>query len=260
MLPRPFVAYATHTLYVPGLVSRARVVDLGTNRGAFLDHLSTVVPDGEFHCVEANPAFIPVLRERYASAELCAVTASNQRVTLHVAANDEASSILPLSEHSGIGAVEVGSVAVEGRSMEAILSGFRGFIDVVKVDIEGAETDALLSLTPSTLERVGQFTVEFHTDPVFNFGLRKATKAAIKHVKRHGFLVLSFAVSDMDVLLINREYFGIGRIQSAIWTLSVGWRRWKEASAQRTRPLRHRIGFRRRAATARTPPTSSRPK
>jgi len=238
----PFIRVGGHTLYEPGLRDGACVVDLGANRGSFRRQLSGRIRDATFHAVEANPALLEALnRQGYASVQGCAVTAGHERVRLQVAQNDEASSILTLPESSPLGAVSVGAVEVDGRSMEEILCEIPGFIDVVKVDIEGAEAGALQTLTAPTLARVGQLSVEFHRDTIFGFDLAGETRAAIRHLERGGFVGLSFWANDMDVLLLNRSRFGVPRATALRW-------KWSLRSQHRLAATRVEFGRRRIAA------------
>lgn len=219
LLKREFGSWATHTLYEPGLMAGMAVVDLGANHGAFRRELATRVPGARFYAVEANPQLAEKL-EGYERVFSYAVTGGEQTARLHLAENDEASSLLELPEVSEVGATLTGMVEVPGRSMEAILDEIPGTLDVVKVDIEGAEIAALLSLSESTLRRIGQLTVEFHRHQVFGFDLEAATRQAISYVQQHGFLVFRFDTVDMDVLLLNRTWFGVrARCWHAIATL-----------------------------------------
>jgi hypothetical protein len=58
-------------------------------------------------------------------------------------------------------------------------------VDLLKVDVEGAEWDVLSSLTPALADRIDQITVEFHDfmDPA----LRPRTEACIAHLQALGF-------------------------------------------------------------------------
>lgn len=204
------------------------MIDLGANRGGFSSLLRAKVP-GTYHAVEANPALIQGLqRQPYASVRNCAVTGGATSVTLSVAENDEASSILSLQD-SLFNAVE--TVEVEGRRLDSLLAEFTGFIDVLKVDIEGAEIDALPKLPPEALLRIGQISVEFHCAPVFGFASAPSSSAegaardAIAGLERHGFLALAFAPHFMDVLFINRDHFSVTAQQAMLWGQIANWTR-----------------------------------
>jgi FkbM family methyltransferase len=219
-----FVCVNDHTLLRAGLAEGARVIDIGANHGGFQDALSRIIPDGSFHAIEANEALIEGLRQRYRSVCHLAVTGNDGPVKFHVAADDEASSLLPLT-NSTVSSTVI-DVDMPGRSMETILHDVPGSLDVVKVDIEGAETDALLSLSPQTLRRVGQLSVEFHHADTVCFDLKRSSKQAIAHVRRHGFIVFRFRERDMDVLFVNRSRFQVTWMQQARWQFSLTTLRW----------------------------------
>ena len=236
----PFVSInghaAGHTLLKRGLTPRICVIDIGANRGGFAAGLRGRT-HGTYHAVEANPSLVPALRmQLYDSVRHCAVAGGAGTVRLHLADNDEASSILPLDK-SSFRTDAVQDVAVNGCSLEDILSAFPGFLDVVKIDIEGAEIVALQSLSAATLSRIGQIAVEFHSADVFGFGLAASTATTISDLERSGFLALGFAPENMDVLFLNRRHFAITFHQARVWRLVA-------ASTRSLVSLRHKIARR----------------
>jgi FkbM family methyltransferase len=181
------------------------------------------IAPGAFHAIEANPALVAELQlQPFASVRCCAVAAGPGPKTLQVTENDEASSLLPL-ENGRFGVVR--TVAVDGRTLDALLADVPGSLDVVKVDIEGAEVVALQGLQPATLKRIGQISVEFHCADVFGFNLVENSTAAIKNLKAQGFLVLSFVPDRMDVLFVNREHFKITATRALRWRAQAAARR-----------------------------------
>jgi FkbM family methyltransferase len=62
-------------------------------------------------------------------------------------------------------------------------------IDILKIDIEGAEYDLLENLDINILERIDQITVEFHDflDPM----LKKRTDDLVQRIKSFGYSVIS---------------------------------------------------------------------
>ena len=242
---RPFVSINGHvdghTLWRAGLTPGICVIDIGANRGGFSSALRASTP-GTYHAVEANPELIPALDQgQFASVRHCAVTDGSARVTLYTAENDEASSILSLdgSTFDATGAVEV-----PGRSLDAVLEDFPGFLDVVKVDIEGAEMSALRTLRPETARRIGQLSVEFHCADVFGFGSDSERDAAetIGMLESRGLLPLVFAPYKMDVLFLNRQHFGVSDARAArLQRLASGIRYYvgaRHAVARRIPPAR----------------------
>jgi FkbM family methyltransferase len=233
-----FVCVNEHTLLRPGVGTGPVVVDLGANHGAFATALSALAPDAVIHGIEANPLLISGLRNGpYATVSNVAVTDHGECVRLRIADSDQGSSVVPLARRSG--ADELEAVSVPGRSLESILADIPGPLDVVKVDIEGAEVVALPALSAETLGRIGQLTVEFHHGYMFGLAVtRRETRSAISHVRRHGFAVLRFRERDIDVLLLNRARFELSRRQEWAWRVRLVRVRWAgRVSSLRARGL-----------------------
>jgi FkbM family methyltransferase len=212
------------------------VVDLGANRGRFSALLRERFP-GAYHAVEANPALISHLdRANFTSIRNCAVTATDARATLRVAANDEGSSILPLPTESVYNATEVAKVEVDGMTLPNLLTLTvpTGAIDVMKVDIEGAEVAALAMLRSDDLRRIGQISVEFHSDPEFGFDIAAQTAAAMRLLRASGFVMLDFEIGHKDVLFLNRKLNGLSKGQARYYQAQAWTRR-------RLSPLRQMI-------------------
>jgi FkbM family methyltransferase len=221
-----FVCAGDHTLFGPGLGPGANVIDLGANRGGFRDALARLIPDATFHGIEANESLIPELRRQpYRSVAHYAVAGHDGPLTFHVAEQDMASSLLPL-ERSTLAGASV-EVTVEGRSLEPLLRDYPGQLDIVKIDIEGAEVPALRSLSPETLGRIGQLSVEFHHADEFGLGLKRESKSVIRHIQRQGFVVLRFRERDRDVVMLNRARFSVTVAEEAWWRLLLTGRRWR---------------------------------
>jgi FkbM family methyltransferase len=84
----------------------------------------------------------------------------------------------------------------------------RDRIEVVKVDIEGAELPMFDYTSDNILRRVAQFTVEFH-----NFIWPEMTEHVNRiksRLRSLGFRVITFSRNDDDVLFLNQELLGIG--------------------------------------------------
>lgn len=208
-----------HSLLSAGLHPGMTVLDLGANHGRFSELLAAEYP-GSYHAIEANPDLADALDPAvFSSVKCCAVVDRSGPVTLRLAANDEASSVLRLPDQNIWNAVEVGTVRVDGVPLREILSDpmLAGGIDVLKVDIEGAEVLALPTLTPEDLRKVRQIVVEFHGGRVFGLGLARDTRRTIRILRERGFVGLDFQPSHMDMLFVNRRAFRVTRKQEALW-------------------------------------------
>ncbi|CAN5394064.1 hypothetical protein BH11PLA2_BH11PLA2_50490 [soil metagenome] len=209
-----FVTIRGHTLYLPGIPTQPVVLDLGANRGEFSREFCERF-GGTSVLVEANPVLAATLPTdgRFRSVN-AAVAVQEGPVTFHLAKNDEGSSLLPLPSQSEFNCVLSEVVTVPGRRLETMLVEMGPRIDVLKMDIEGAEVAVLASLDFSVLATVGQLTVEFHCDPVFGYGGRDAVEQLLNQFEHHGFLALDFhSQRRLDVLLINRHQHPIGGLR-----------------------------------------------
>lgn len=147
-----------HTLWRSGLYPGAIAIDLGANRGAFSKGLIE-----KYRCrsiaIEANPS---LAKQIDGSANLsvfnCAVAGTEGTLRFHLAENDEESSLYGKENNDSSNCIEVESIHLErflaSRSIEKI--------DVLKLDIEGAEIEVLASCSDRFLKSIGQITVEFH--------------------------------------------------------------------------------------------------
>jgi hypothetical protein len=84
-------------------------------------------------------------------------------------------------------------------------------VDLIKMDIEGAEIDAIASLNDDQIKRVGQWTIEFH-----NFiGMMSISdvERCVERIIRLGFRELFWSKhrNNADVLLVNKNWFPFSR-------------------------------------------------
>jgi FkbM family methyltransferase len=181
------------------------VIDGGANHGAFgrgvADQVSAVL-----HAYEPNPKLAAEIESTclYASVTQAAIGDRDGRITLNLGLHDETSSILRLPETVVYGARTAGMVDVPLVSLGSVLAQ-HPHVDILKLDIEGAETIALLSLRPGTLDNVAQISVEFHGERVFGFGLRRDVKRAMRWVESQGFVRIDFEHGHRDTLFLNRR-------------------------------------------------------
>jgi FkbM family methyltransferase len=203
-----------HTIDTSHLNSRSIIVDCGANKGGFSREMSDRF-GGEYTLAEANPLLSEMLRsEKRFRVIHCAVSDREGTIPFNIAVNDEGSSILALPTQSTIECTLQKIVEVPTRKIEAILAetGSRQ-IDLLKIDIEGAEIQVLDSISAAALETIGQITVEFHCDSLFGFGMADDVSRVIARLRGLGFLCLDFSNDRrLDVLFIN-----LGRYPLSWW-------------------------------------------
>ena len=173
------------------------IVDLGMNEGYFSYEMQR-----KFSCkvvgVEANPLLVQAI---VASDRLrplnYAVSESRGDVSFNVnPENSEASSLTAGPRTQAV------SVPCISFSDLVHTQGIRR-IDLLKVDIEGAEVEMLQSTPAATLLLAKQISVEFHAflDPE----AVPAIKSILARLKKMGFMAIDFSRTYEDVLFINRH-------------------------------------------------------
>jgi FkbM family methyltransferase len=216
---RMFEKIRGHTIYAPGINSDSIVLDLGANRGEFSRRMRARF-GGTYHLIEANPVLAEMLRtEGHFPVWHYAVANSEGLIRFNIARNDEGSSILTLPEESPYDSILSETVEVRARKLESLFQEIgTPRIDLLKIDIEGAEVQVLQGATSEILRGIGQITVEFHCHASFGFDLHSQVEEVIRRLRRHGFLCLDFSArSRGNVLFVNRDRYGITRFQSALW-------------------------------------------
>jgi FkbM family methyltransferase len=242
-----FLMFRGHTIYAPPLGATSVIVDLGAHRGEFSTQMSAHF-GGCYYLVEANPVLVERLHSECPFPVWHgAVGDTNGPVTLDLAKDPEASSLLPLDPDSPWPIARIGQIEVPGRSLESLIGdmGLRR-IDVLKVDIEGAEMAVLGHLPPAILREIGQITIEFHG---YAFGppLWAQTEDVIRRLRGHGFLCLDFSKTmRVNVLCINLARHPVPWLRRLRWTVRTmppSWavRGWRALPPSWTRRLRRLV-------------------
>jgi FkbM family methyltransferase len=207
--------------------SRSVVVDLGANHGDFSHAIMqrfgcrvvAVEPvEALFHGIERDPKLelLPL-----------AVGASNQMISINVFPGRCASVLGPMVSDEPLTTQPVEMVTLtELRRRTGV-----GQIDLLKMDIEGAEIALLESCSDDDLQTVMQMTVEFHE---FLYPEQAEAVARIKRRMRGlGFWVLPFSLDNTNVLFLNRKT-GVGPVEVVFLKSFV---RYGKGIARRTRRM-----------------------
>jgi FkbM family methyltransferase len=138
-----------------------RILDVGSNIGASILYFSVLYPDAQIVAVEPSPSLFRILERNVAqlpNVTLChaAVVASTQPVVFFEGMSSWSGSTRP-----GPLAPPDRAVWVDGISLDELLS--RGHVDLLKIDIEGAEFDVLPR--SKALRNVGAVVGEIHAPP-----------------------------------------------------------------------------------------------
>lgn len=196
-----------HTIVPDGLNDNSFVIDAGAHRGEFSSELIT-----DYGCVcclvEPNPALTPVTDVGSGVTVIRgALAAKDGKVSFFPSDNPEAGSIIMADDSGGAGC----QIDVDAVSLVTLIDRHMpGRIDLLKLDIEGAEFEVLLETPGPVLTTIGQITVEFH-----DFRFPRHFKGAYGTVRRRleslGFLPVRRSIrTHGDILFLNRRFFEIG--------------------------------------------------
>ncbi|HZW23948.1 MAG TPA: FkbM family methyltransferase [Gallionella sp.] len=185
----------------------AVVVDMGAHKGEFAREVGERFAC-HCHMVEALPALYDAMSEEGGMRKYnFAMAGQDGFVSLGVSENPEANSIVAREGAQGW-------VRVEGVTLATFMAraGLER-IDLLKVDIEGAEIALIESAGEDELSRVVQMTVEFHD---FLPGLvePRRLEAVRKKMRGLGFYVIKFSGRlNTDVLFLNRRFCHLGLLE-----------------------------------------------
>jgi FkbM family methyltransferase len=175
------------------------VLDLGANYGQF-----TAAMSRRFGCrvIAVEPApepYAAIPTGPGVSKIQAALAGESGKMLFHVSADSVASSLLRNKQSGGK------EISVNVLSLSDLLARVGcHYIDLVKIDIEGAEIGLLNSCSDEILQRIGQITVEFHDfcgiTPISD------VETTLTRLRRIGFCSVRMSrVGHQDTWLINRN-------------------------------------------------------
>ncbi|MGE5490049.1 MAG: FkbM family methyltransferase [Actinomycetota bacterium] len=179
------------------------VLDCGSNRGEFARKLADGFGARVFG-FEPDPRLFAALPELDGVFFFdLAVSSRAQDMVLNLGVRNCSSA--RFQEEAGQDAAVVKAVSLDGFCAEKSIAR----IDLLKLDIEGAEIEVLESLPDGFLGAVGQVTVEFHDflDAAEGPGIRRV----VERMRQGGFDLVKFSHHDhSDCLFVNRRRHPLG--------------------------------------------------
>jgi len=198
--------------FVLGLLGKGSVIiDLGANRGHFSTEVSRDC-GATCYAIEAVPRLFESIPENPRIRKFnLAICDSDGPVRFNISSQEESGSMSALPDTM----IEE-SIEVRGMTLKSFIeANDLDQIDLLKMDVEGAEIGLLKSIDDGTLRRIRQITVEFHDFlPYFD---QAADIILIKsRLKGLGFACIKYSVScHADVLFINRHNSGLSALDIA---------------------------------------------
>lgn len=195
----------THTIYSKILDSDSLVIDLGANVGQFSE---AITREFNIRCYAIEPVpsvYSQIPEHRLIKKFNYAISDRNEPLKLYISGNREGNSIS--QESASVYGLQ-GSISVEGITLETFLNNQKiELVDLLKIDIEGAEESLLNSTSDATLCVVKQISIEFHDFMPGSISTEEVNKIT-NRLKRLGFICIPFSylfpgMDTCDFLFIN---------------------------------------------------------
>jgi FkbM family methyltransferase len=222
-----------HTIYTDPMakLNKPIIIDCGANKGEFSSYLNE-----EFNAIcyafEPDPRlFSGLIKKHDINYYELAVGSKDGLVRLNL--GEKHCSSIKYSESDSQDYLDVQMVSLEKFCKEREIK----VVDLLKVDIEGAELDLFENFSKEFLEKIRQVTIEFHDH--LNKGDIPRIKAIIKKMKKNGFYVLNFShFTYGDIMMINKNYINLSlkhRISFNVFKYFVGIKRFLKKINSRNR-------------------------
>ena len=199
-----------HTFFDNFLRKEINVVDLGACRGEFVDEINKLYNVKKAILVEANPTNFAQLK----TLPNCilynkAISSINgDKIEFYEDPNSPYNGSRDFNYFNGI------THQIETINLETLCDDNDiDFIDILKIDIEGAEYDILENLSDEFFNKIGQITVEFHD--FIDLSLKSKTQQIIDRMHSLGFKHISKPITylynsdNYDVLFYRKPKIGI---------------------------------------------------
>lgn len=196
------VNYLGHT-FVPSFFSAGGIaIDCGSNHGGFARYLSD---ESELvvHSFEADPRLFARL-PNLPRVHFCEFAVAGESGTIELGLGDEHCSSVVYRENAAQNTVTVPAISLDEYCGKNAITG----VDLIKMDIEGAELDVLESISERLLKQTKQITVEFHD--FLNVADLPRIKRVVDRLKSLGFYFLKVSKHTWgDCLFLNQRLLNV---------------------------------------------------
>lgn len=205
----PYVGRVEGHSFLQGVLDgNSVIVDLGINQANFARNMHDLTG-----CRVLGVEAVPALAEKapahdWLQVENVAIAGADGTVTMHLNQTGDATLRADMSE------ADVTTVDVRATTLENFLASHDiDRVDLLKIDIEGAEFELFDTAPDAVLQRQAQITIEFHDFK--NASLTPEVERIKSRMRTLGFLCLTFSGNNTDVLFVNRRHLRVGAIARA---------------------------------------------
>ena len=195
------ISLVHHSISPDLLTADSVVLDLGANYGAFANAMASRF-QCEVYAVEASPrVFAKIPAGDFVKKFNFAICGRSGTVALNISSNHEVTSLKRLDNWEYID-----TIRVEGLSLDEFLKTESvPQIDLLKIDIEGAEIEVFNSCSDAFLRSIDQITVEFHE--WLGGSSKTEVTDIVSRLQTLGFFVFKLSRANFsDVLFVHRRH------------------------------------------------------
>jgi FkbM family methyltransferase len=197
-----------HTFFRGPLEPGSSVLDLGSNRG---DFAREVTRRYAVNCiaVEPTPELAREIASRGVNVRQIAITEEPGELSLYVGENPEASSVVVGEQQA------LRTEKVPGMPLAMLLEQEKiADVALAKVDIEGAELGLFMRTPDEVLQRIAQFSVEFHA---FTGALSdRDVDGIVARLRGLGFEAIRFSAGNHNWLFFQPDRCGVSRGEAIV--------------------------------------------
>jgi len=200
-----FRYFSGHWIFLNDITEDSVIVDLGANKAAFSRKMVDIF-GANVLAVEANYKLCKDIQYEKIKVYNFAITDSDECIEFYISDNDESSTIIEDFQRKWSNTEKLSVQGVTWKSLIKLLSLNGRIIDILKIDIEGAELELIESFTSDDLKSIKQITVEFHD--WLNQSLHERTVNAIKKICDQGFISITDAPDHtwpVEMLFLNKK-------------------------------------------------------
>jgi len=214
-MPRRFLEHLgrvdsieNHTFLPHTLSPGSIVVDLGANTGFFAREIAARYGVRSYG-IEANPSLCASLENTSLTTyHNIAIAGIDGPIELNLSEDHTSSSVVARDVPN-----RKGSVVVPGMTFQSfLLAGKIDAVDLLKVDIEGAEVVLFESLPDAAILALPQITIEFHDD--HGFITRRQFTDIHRRLTVLGFTGIQFASNNTNWLFYQSQRVKVGTLQT----------------------------------------------
>lgn len=212
-----FTRIRGHTVFLPGLSSSSLVVDAGSHRGEFSRRIHDLT-GARCVLIEAHPDLAAAIEPPPGATVLsAALGATDGEQAFVFSPNLEAGSIAKDADSAP--SVKVRTVSLLSVLRECVAER----INLLKLDIEGAEFDLIRDTPDEIWSRIDQITIEFH-DFLPDFQRDGQLEEAVARLRSLGFWMSNMAFKTHgDVLFVNRNRSCLSHARFVVRSRAARW-------------------------------------